>query len=195
MNAAGSALVYSTYLGGAGSDEGHAIAADGAGNAYVTGWTRSSAFPTTANGRQKTLSGTQDAFVTKLNSNASGGASLIYSTYFGGSGVDAGYGIAVDATSLVSVTGSTTSTAPSFLIKFGYQAIHGGGQDAFIAKFDPAQAGANATLLHSSFLGGAGDESGLGIAVDEEGQAYHCRLHHVRQLPHVPGGVSLAERD
>ena len=172
LNAAGSALLYSTYLGGTGSDEGHAIAVDSTGNAYVTGSTTSSAFPTTANGRQKTLSGSQDAFVAKLNTNTSGSASLVYSTYFGGTGVDAGFGIAVDTTNLVYVTGSTTSTAPSFIVKIPYQPTNGGGQDAFIAKFDPSQSGANATLLYSSFLGGAGDEAGLGIAVDEEGQAY-----------------------
>src|SRR6202158_4584712 len=94
FNAAGNALVYSTYLGGSGGDEGRGIAVDAAGNAYVTGSTTSTNFPTTANPLQPTSGGGNDAFVTKLSAT---GSALVYSTYLGGNGGDLGYGIAVDA--------------------------------------------------------------------------------------------------
>ena len=88
LSADGSALVYSTFLGGAGYDGGRGIALDTSGNAYVTGYTQSSAFPTTAGAAQTVLNGAEDAFVTKLSSDGSG---LMYSTYLGGSGNDAGF--------------------------------------------------------------------------------------------------------
>ena len=83
LNAAGSALVYSTYLGGSGDDDGNGIAVDSSGNAYVTGYTDSTNFPT-ANAFQAAFGGgSGDAFVTKLNA---AGSALVYSTYLGGSG-------------------------------------------------------------------------------------------------------------
>ncbi|PYN28613.1 MAG: cell surface protein, partial [Candidatus Rokuibacteriota bacterium] len=85
LNPTGTGLVYSTYLGGSGVDEGFGIAVDTLGNAYVTGFTSSTNFPTTAGAFQATFGGTEDAFVTKLNPM---GAGLVYSTYLGGSGVD-----------------------------------------------------------------------------------------------------------
>src|SRR5205814_7727325 len=98
INAAGTALVYSTYLGGSGDDYGTGIAVDAAGAAYVTGWTASADFtagctaPCTV--LDGTLGGVHDAFVTKINA---AGTALVYSTYLGGSGDDAGSGIAGDA--------------------------------------------------------------------------------------------------
>ena len=86
INAAGSALVYSTYLGGSGNDYGNGIAVDGSGNAYVTGSTESTNFPT-ANPLQASNGGSSDAFVTKINA---AGSALVYSTYLGGSGSDVG---------------------------------------------------------------------------------------------------------
>src|SRR5208282_6129933 len=82
LNSAGSGLVYSTYLGGSSSDDGYAIAVDTSGNAYVTGYTESSNFPT-ANPLQATIGGYQNAFVAKINAP---GSALVYSTYLGGSG-------------------------------------------------------------------------------------------------------------
>ncbi len=169
LSAAGTALVYSTYLGGDGADEGHAIAVDASGLAYVTGHTASTNFPTSANTRTRSTG--QEAFVGKLDPGASGAASRLFLTYFGGTGADAGFGIAVDSTGLVYVTGSTTSAnLPTKSTAF--QLIHGGGQDAFVSKFNPAGSGANAQLMYSTFLGGSGDDVGHAIAVDEEGQAY-----------------------
>jgi hypothetical protein len=120
LDAAGSALVYSTYLGGSSQDIGNGIAVDSSGNAYITGSTNSGDFPT-ANPIQATCSdcnaagdftegGTGDAFVAKLNAD---GSALVYSTYLGGSSQDIAYGIAVDSSHNACVTGST-----NFCIRF-----------------------------------------------------------------------------
>src|SRR5204862_138035 len=110
LNPAGSALVYSTYLGGSGFDSGAGIAVDAAGNAYVTGFTASTDFPTTAGAFQTTFvnafDSDTDAFVTKLDST---GSTLVYSTYLGGSSTESGAGIAVDASGSAYVTGQTES--------------------------------------------------------------------------------------
>ena len=102
LDATGSGLVFSTYLGGSDTDVGFGIAVDGAGSAYVTGHTRSTNFPTTAGAAQTTNAGEFDAFVTKLDATGSG---LVYSTYLGGSDVDLGLGIAVDGAGSAYVTG------------------------------------------------------------------------------------------
>src|SRR5206468_3186724 len=128
LNPTGSALVYSTYLGGSVSDRGSAIAVDAAGNAYVTGNTSSMDFPTTPGTAQTTIGGGgEDAFVTKLNAT---GSALVYSTYLGGSGFDESGGIAVDGADNAYVTGHTSSlnfpTTPG-----AFQTAFGGSDDAF----------------------------------------------------------------
>ena len=137
LNAGGTALAYSTYLGGSGFDEGFSIAVDGSGDAYVTGRTSSTNFATTPGAFQTSLSGTNDAYLTELNPDGSG---LAYSTYLGGSTVTIGRGIAVDLLGNVYVTGYTTSsdfptTAGAFQTNFG-----GGTSNAFVSKFDLARA-------------------------------------------------------
>ena len=136
LNAAGTALVYSTYLGGSGDDSGRGIAVDTASNAYVTGYTSTSGFgfPGTAGSSlQSTNGGGQDAFVTKLNP---AGTALVYSTYLGGSGDDPGSGIAVDSGSNAYVTGYTNTPGSGFPGTAGspIQSTNGGGYDAFVAK-------------------------------------------------------------
>jgi hypothetical protein len=84
LNATGTALVYSTYIGGSGDDYGNAIAVDGSGNAYVTGYTFSTDYDVTPGAFQTTNGGGRDVFVTKLNAT---GTALVYSTYIGGSGM------------------------------------------------------------------------------------------------------------
>jgi hypothetical protein len=157
-------LVYSTYLGGNGTDFASAIAVDTAGNAYITGETRSTNFPTTPGVLQTTLGGVQDAFVTKLNA---AGTALVYSTYLGGSGTDFAAGIAVDTGGHAYVTGTTAS--PNFPTTLGgFQRSRAGGEDAFVSKLNAA----GTALLYSSYLGGPGNDSGAGIAVDAAGHAY-----------------------
>ena len=162
LNAAGSALVYSTYLGGGGGDGGFAIAVDASGNAYVTGFTQSADFPT-ANPIQPAHGGGEtDAFVTKLNAI---GNSLIYSTYLGGSDADFPEGIAVDTSGNAYVTGSTNST--DFPTASAIQAANAGFRDVFVTKLN---APGNA-LVYSTYLGGSGFDGGRGIAVDSSGNA------------------------
>jgi len=155
-------LSYSTYLGGGGDDAGFGIAVDGSGNAYLTGYTSSSNFPT-ANPLQATLGGTLDAFVAKLNPT---GSALVYSTYLGGSGEDAGSGLAVDGSGNAYIGGWTSSS--DFPTANPLQATFGGGlRDAFVAKLNAA-----GILVYSTYLGGRAFDSGIGLAVDGAGNAY-----------------------
>jgi hypothetical protein len=160
LNATGTALVYSTYLGGNSDDRGHAIAVDAAGNAFVTGLTNSSSFPTTAGAFQRSNKGYYNAFVTKLNAT---GSALVYSTYLGGNGYDYGISVAVDAGDNAYLTGSTTSS--SFPTTLGAFQTNWGG--AFVTKLNATGTG----LVYSTYLGG-GDDGGSGIAVDANGNAY-----------------------
>ncbi len=155
-------LSYSTYLGGSAGDSGNAIAVDASGNAYVTGETSSTNFPT-KNPSQSASGGGADVFVAKLDPT---GSTLVYSTYLGGSGGESGNGIAVDASGNAYVTGFTNSA--NFPTKNPFQAALGGGGDAFVAKLDPT----GSALVYSSFLGGTMDDFGNGIAVDSSGNAY-----------------------
>ena len=130
INAAGSALVYSTYLGGSGGERAYAVAVDDGGNAYLSGWTNSSNFPTVAP-FQPANGGSGDAFISDINHV---GSALVFSSYLGGStGGEFGYGIAVDSVGNAYVTGQTSST--NFPIHNPFQATIGGsGTDAFVAK-------------------------------------------------------------
>ncbi|MGB2898763.1 MAG: SBBP repeat-containing protein, partial [Candidatus Acidiferrum sp.] len=155
-------LSYSTYLGGSAGDFGNAIAVDASGNAYITGFTNSANFPT-KNAFQAALGAANDAFVAKLDPT---GSALVYSTFLGGTMNDFGNGIAVDASGNAYVTGSTNSV--NFPTKNPFQAAFGGGgSDVFVAKLDTT-----GSLIYSTFLGGSGDESGNGIAVDASGNTY-----------------------
>ena len=137
VNPAGTALVYAGYIGGNGNDQGWAIAVDSAGNAYVTGFTTSAeaTFPVTV-GPYLTHNGYYDAFVAKVNA---AGTALVYCGYIGGSGFDAGTGIAVDSAGNAYVTGYTDSTEASFPVTVGPDLTYNGGvYDAFVAKVNPA---------------------------------------------------------
>ena len=164
LNPAGSALIYSTYLGGSSNDQGSAIAVDSTGSAYVTGSTGSANFPITAGAFQPTFVGGVDAFVSKLNP---AGSALVYSTYLGGNSTDQGYGIAVDSNGSAYVTGYTSS-ANFPIMASSYQITFGGGQDAFVSKLNPA----GSALVYSTYLGGSSTDNGQGIAVDSSGSAY-----------------------
>ena len=162
------ALVYSTFLGGGDRDSGTDIALDALGNAYVTGTTSSSDFPTTMGSFQPNPGGgSTDAFVAKLNTT---GSELLYSTYLGGSVTDSGSGIAVDGSGNAYVTGDTNSLGfPGFPTANAFQPIFGGGlNDAFVAKLNAT----GSTLLYASFLGGSDFDFATGIAVDGPGNAF-----------------------
>ena len=157
----GNSLIYCTYLGGAGDDRAFALAIDSAGDAYVTGWTASSNFPTVA-AAQSSLSGAKDAFVAKLNP---AGNSLIYSTYLGGSANDSGNGIAVDSSDNAYVAGYTYSS--NFPTMSAFQTSNHGPENAFVAKLGPS-----GTPVYSTYLGGNGNDGASAIAVDSAGNAY-----------------------
>jgi len=169
-----SQYVYFTFLGGSGNDIGDQIAVDGSGNAYVTGKTGSSNFPTngTNAGYKTTLTGTSgNAFLTVVKP---GGTSLLYSTYLGGSGTDEGLAIALDSSTppKAYITGQTSS--PDFpTTPDAVQPKAGGGNDAFVSELNPNTSGTG-SLVFSTYLGGPGDEDDLlaGIALDPTGNFY-----------------------
>jgi len=157
----GTSLIYATYLGGAGNEEGIAIALDNAGNAYVTGVTDSPAatFPVTGTPAQPNLGGGEDGFVAKLNV---GGTALLYAGYIGGVNNDRGRGIAVDAANNAYVVGTTASPAASFPDTVGPATTLNGGTDAFVAKVSPN----GQSFIYAGYIGGTKDEEGLAVAVD-----------------------------
>jgi uncharacterized repeat protein (TIGR01451 family) len=156
-------LSYSTYLGGNSGDQGHSIAVDAAGNAYITGMTGSTGFPVTIDSFQPENGGI-NAFVTKVDAT---GSVLLYSTYLGGSRIDQGHGIAIDAAGNAYITGETES--PDFPTTPGaVQSESNGSFDAFVTKVDAS----GSVLLYSSYLGGSNSDQGHNIAVDTIGNAY-----------------------
>jgi hypothetical protein len=162
LDAAGTVVLLS-YLGGSGDDEAQAVALDADGNAYLTGFTSSVDFPTVSP-LQPALGGLADAFVTKVNA---AGSALVFSTYLGGSGNDAGNGIALDpGGSGVYVIGSTGSD--DFPTVRAIQAARAGALDVFVTRL-PLSGNA---LRYSTYLGGTGNDVGQAIAVDADGIAY-----------------------
>ena len=184
INAVGSTRVYSTYLGGNGIEFGFGIAVDGLSNAYVTGETSSTNFPTTnpLQPRNNSVIGSTNVFVTKINVT---GSALVYSTYLGGSGSDIGRSIAVDGSGNAYVTGEANST--NFPTANPLQASTGGGSNAFVTKINAA----GAALVYSTYLGGSGGDSANGIAVDGPGNAY-SQAQPI-SLPRVPYRLAVAE--
>jgi Beta-propeller repeat len=173
IDATASDVLYSSYLGGGNEDIGYGIAADGSGNAYITGLTYSPDFPIVASSAlQSTNQGSADAFLVKVDTNATGSASLAYSSFLGGTGLDQGNAIVVDSTGNAYIAGGTNSTSFPFTSPSGaYQpacaldslgACEGA---AFVAKLNPALSG-NASLLYFTYLGGSRANSGQGIALD-----------------------------
>jgi uncharacterized repeat protein (TIGR01451 family) len=158
-------LIYATYLGGSSSDTGYSIAVDSSGNAYVAGHTYSNDFPVTLGARQVARRGSDDGFISKLDAS---GATLLYSTFLGGSGTDWIDSLVVDSAGNAYVTGTTNSTdfpvTPS-----AYQLTYGGGTyDAFVAKINSTGTG----LVYATYLGGNSWDEGDGISIDSSGNAY-----------------------
>ena len=188
LNADGSALLYSTYLGGHGGQTGASIALDSNRNAYVSGSTTASDFPTTSGAFQQqciscAATGSYNAFVTKLNAQ---GSALVYSTFLDGIG-PADYsgagGIAVDASGDAYVAGSTYAT--DFPTTAGaFQTVYAGGQfDGFVTKLNAA----GSALVYSTYLGGSQGDSVGPIAVDSSGSAYVTGDTFSTDFPITPG--------
>jgi hypothetical protein len=176
-------LSYSNYLGGGDFDSGEALTVDASGSAYVIGRTFSADFPT-QNPFQGARSGTQDAFVTKLNP---AGTAVIYSTYLGGSNIDSGQAIAVDASGNAYLAGLTRSL--DFPVTPGaFQTVAGGGTDGFVAKLNPA----GTALVYSTYLAGNGSDAPTGIALDPGGGAYLAGSTLSADFPTTPGAFQTA---
>ncbi len=165
LNVGGTALVYSTFLGGSGGDYAEGIAVDGAGQAYIAGWTRSTDYPVTAGALDASYNGGEsDAFVSALNA---AGTAALYSTYLGGGGYEFAYGIAVDGAGRAYVTGGTSSA--DYPVTAGaYARELSGGADAFAS----ALGAGGATPVYSTLLGGSGVDGGRGIAAYAGGRMY-----------------------
>jgi len=179
LNARGSALVYSTFLGGMSMDVATAIAVNSQGIAYVAGYTSSTDFPTfpTAsipNAFNPIHNGLSDGFVTKLNAK---GSALVYSTFLGGGGFDTGNSIAVDSAGDAYVTGQTGSG--DFPVANALHPAFSGQFDAFVAELNPS----GSALIYSTYLGGSSLDSGNGIAVDANGNAYVTGEADSRDFP------------
>jgi hypothetical protein len=170
----GANLVYSTFLGSTNNDVGYRIACDAAGNAYVTGYSASPAFPNTvtnvpglyAHGNKKDTGASDiDAFLTKFDPNGV----MVYSALFGGKGDDIGYGVGLDAIGDAFVVGATTSKDfPTNNAATAFRIKNSGGNDVFVTALN-----SNATaLLYSGYLGGRKNDFGYNIAVDPAGNAY-----------------------
>jgi hypothetical protein len=185
-------LSYATLLGGVGlgGDWGNAIAVDGSGNIYVTGYTTAANFPKTSGAFQQTFSGgnttpAYDAFLTKLNPSGTG---IVYSTYIGGNGSDVGDAIAVDASGNAYVSGSTYST--NFPVTSGaYQSVCGGRNDAFVIKLNAT----GTAPLYATYLGGSHAEGfGGGLAIDAAGNAYVGARTYSNNFPTTPGAFQTS---
>ncbi len=171
VSADGARLIYSTFLGGIDTEFGMAVAVDSQGCAYATGITLSGNFPVTPGAYQTALRGGIDAYIAKLSPT---GASLVYSTYFGGNDVVWADAVAIDAQGCAYITGETTSINMP-VTPGAFQRVYGGGSsDAFVTKL----AADGSALVYSTYLGGSEYDGGNGIAVDAQ------------NIAHVAGGTS-----
>ena len=169
VQADGTGLAYAGYIGGSDGDFGEGIAVDGAGNAYVTGWTDSSegdSFPVTVGPDLTYNGGYGDAFVAKVQADGTG---LAYAGYIGGASDDFGLDIAVDGAGNAYVTGEAhSSEAEGFPVTVGPDLTYNGGADAFVAKVQADGTG----LAYAGYIGGVDYDGAFGIAVDGAGSAY-----------------------
>ena len=181
LNATGTGLIYSTFLGGSASDVGLGVRVDASGNAYVVGQASSIDFPTTAGAFQTSRSGNSDAFVAKLD----GSGSLAYSTYLGGTGIELGHAIAIDSTGGATVVGETYSTDfPTTALAF-QPGFGGGASDAFVTKLN----GSGSALAYSTYLGGTEPDKGLAVAIDSLGHTYLTGVTRSTDFPLTSGAL------
>ncbi|HEY1660625.1 MAG TPA: SBBP repeat-containing protein [Candidatus Sulfotelmatobacter sp.] len=174
-------LVYGTYLGGSGDDEASGVAVDSSGNVYISGTTDSTDFPLAIFGSLP--AGNSHVFVAKLDST---GSTLLYADYLGGNTDDYGYGLAVDGSGEVYLTGSTTSS--DFPMVNAYNPTYPGGTNAFVTKLSSD----GSILLYSTYFGGNGSDLPATIAVDSSGNMLIAGSTTSTNLPTVDAYQSTA---
>jgi len=179
LNATGSALLYSTFLGGSELDRCQDLALDAAGNAVLTGLTYSANFPVTPYALDAGYSGSYDVFVSRLNA---AGSALLYSTYLGGKDIDIANGLAVDADGAIALTGLTES-ADFPATPGAYDITYNGERDAFVSLLNSA----GDALLYSTFLGGGFQDEGRAVTLDLAGRAIIAGNTQSRDFPTTPG--------
>jgi hypothetical protein len=206
LNPQGTALIYSTYVGGTGGDAANGLAVDSAGEAYIVGETGSTDFPVTAGAFETTISGGSASFVAKLNSAGSG---LAYATYLGGPGAvgylccDAAAAVAIDSAGNAYVAGTTF--APGFPVTPGaVQTKIGAGlsSNAYIARLNPS----GSALVYATFLGGSGQaafsigpavfegDAATALAIDSAGNAYVTGYAHSAGFPVTAGAFQTTNK-
>lgn len=181
LNPSGS-LAYSTYVGGSGVDTATGIAVDVSGNSYITGYTSSTDFPVFRAFQSAFRGGFNDGFVFELNAI---GATLVYSTYLGGSGNDVPQGIAVSAAGEAFVAGSTDSTDFPAVNPFS---SYKGGLDGFLVKINAYGAG----LAYATYIGGASTDLATAVALDASGAAYVTGTTMSQEFPTTAGALLRA---
>ncbi len=178
INATGTAISYSTYLGGSNSDYARKVRVDTTGNAYIAGYTSSGNFPTTFGAYTTAMSGSSDGFITKLNTTGA----LVYSTYLGGTGDEYLRGLYLASDNSVYVTGQTASSNFPCTVN-AYNSSLSGSSDAFVTRLNPS---GNA-LVFSTLLRGTSDDNGQGVAVDTAGNIYLSGVTYSTDFPTTPG--------
>lgn len=180
IDSLGENLLYLTYLGGTGNEYGDGLTVDASGNAYVTGYTTSTDFPTSGGAYDTTHNGSADVFVTKIDATAQ---NILYSTFLGHSGDEVGFSIVLDAANHAVVTGYTTSAGfPT--VPGSYDTTYNGGTyDAFVFKID----GAGTGLSFSTFLGESGDDLAWKTRLDKSGNVYVGGYTNSTAFPTTPG--------
>ena len=189
LNPSGTSILYSTYIGGSNLDVAEEIAVDASGNAYITGLTRSTNFPTTASAFQPNFGGGfEDAFITKLNPS---GSSLAYSTYLGGTdlGSESALGIGVDAAGNAYVAGLTN--ASNFPTANPLYPTNSGATDIFVTKLNPT----GTTLMYSTYIGGSNGDEPFGMNIDGNGNAYITGQTRSLNFPTVSPVLSACSFD
>jgi hypothetical protein len=174
-----SSLLASTYLGGSGYEEVYSLAMDSSGNVFITGYTNSNPFPTTAGAYDTIYNNNWDVFVAKFNNDLS---TLLASTYFGGNSNDYGRSLAMDSSGNVFITGFTNSN-PFPTTSGAYDTSYNNNWDVFVAKFNSSLS----TLLASTYLGGSGYEEVYSLAIDSSGNVFITGFTDSNNFP-TPGG-------
>jgi len=190
ISASGSTLLYATYLGGRGEDRGNAIAVDSSGNAYVTGYTYASDFPTVSPvqpkcGCETSVGGgvQSDAFVTKISNT---GSALLYSTFYGGGGPDRGFGIGVDSSGAICFGGTTDGISPStFPLVDSMKASKGLLDDAFAVRLNTSGSAA----VYSTFFGGQSTDFAATMTIDRAGNVYLAGNTNSSDMPTTDGAA------